>query len=333
MNSKERLSAYLEGKETDRRPNLTIVGSVVTRYVGMGIDTYCKDWQQMTEAARLAAHDLGLDFIQIASDLAREAEGYGTVLHFPEDKLPSPAKYALSDIADVEKLRPLKAAEIPRLCDLVKATEAALEDSDIDPMTLAVGPMTVAGNMRGVEDLLVDSFDDTESVEKLLDIVTETTLDFIDCIAGIGGKYMYVADPVASLVSPGVYRDLILPRHQRIFARMAERGIIGRLHICGNTTAILPHSCQSGAKIIDIDHAVRFGEALKIVGDRALLNGNIDPVAEVYSCDAATTKSAIRAAADEARGHRALFMPGCELPTATPLENVKAIAEVLEEIG
>lgn len=28
-----------------------------------------------------------------------------------------------------------------------------------------------------------------------------------------------------------------------------------------------------------------------------------------------------------------MFMPGCELPTATPLENVKAIHEALYEIG
>lgn len=333
MNSKERLSAYLRGEPTDRRPNLTIVGSVVARYVDMGIDTYCKDWKKMAQAARLAAHDLDLDFIQIASDLVREAEGYGTQVRFPEDKLPSPSKYALADICDVEALHPLKTADIPRLQDLVRATEWALEDAEIDPMTLAVGPMTVAGNMRGVEDLLVDLFDEPELVEKLLDLVTETTIDLIDCIAQVGGKYMYVADPVASLVSPNMYRDFVLPRHQRIFAHMAQRGIVGRLHMCGNTTAILPHSRHCGAKIVDIDHAVDFERALEIAGDACLLNGNIDPVSEVYSCDAASVKTAMLNAAQKAKGHRALFMPGCELPTATPTENVKAIAEALREIG
>lgn len=333
MNAKERLDAYLAGRETDRRPNLTIVGSVVTRYTGMGIDTYCKDYRKMEEAARLAAHDLDLDFIQIASDLAREAEGYGTELRFPVDKLPSPAKYALEDISEVERLRPLKAAEIPRLYDLVKATELAMADPDVYPMTLAVGPMTVAGNMRGVEDLLVDTFDEPEAVEKLLDIVTETTLDFIDCLASIGAKYMYVADPVASLVAPHMYRDIVLPRHQRIFARMEQRGITGRLHMCGNTTAILPHSRLCGAKIIDIDHAVDYAEALRIVDGACLLNGCIDPVADVYACDAAHVKAAMHACAKKANHQRGLFMPGCELPTATPTENVKAIAEALKEIG
>ena len=333
MNARERLDAYLAGEATDRRPNLTIVGSVVTRYVGMGIDTYCKDYRKMTEAARLAAHDLELDFIQIASDLAREAEGYGTVLRFPADKLPSPARYALTDIGDVDQLRPLKAAEIPRLYDLVKATELAMADPDVYPMTLAVGPMTVAGNMRGVEDLLVDSIDEPEAVERLLDIVSETTLDFIDCLADVGAKYVYVADPVASLVAPHMYRDLVLPRHKRIFEHMQKHGITGRLHMCGNTTAILPYSRTCGAKIIDIDHAVDYAEALEIVDGACLLNGCIDPVADVYACDAAHVRAAMHACAEKANGRRGLFMPGCELPTDTPIENILAIAEALQELG
>lgn len=333
MNAKERLDAYIAGEKTDRRPNLTIVGSVVTRYVGMGIDTYCKDYRKMTEAARLAAHDLELDFIQIASDLAREAEGYGTELFFSEDKLPSPSRYALEDLSDVSKLHTLRAAEIPRLYDLVKATELAMDDPDIYPMTLAVGPMTIAGNMRGVENLLVDSFDEPELVAQLLDTVTGTVLDFTDELAGVGAKYVYVADPVASLVSPEMYRDLILPRHKMIFGRMADRGITGRLHMCGNTTGILPYSSKCGAKIVDIDHAVDYAGALDIVGDSCLLNGCIDPVADVYSCDAEHVKNAMLACAAKAGGRRGLFMPGCELPTATPTENVKAIAEALKLIG
>ena len=78
MNGKERLDAYLAGKKVDRRPNLTIVGSVVTQYTGIDIERYSKDYKAMTESAVQAAIDLKLDFIQIASDLVREAEGLGS---------------------------------------------------------------------------------------------------------------------------------------------------------------------------------------------------------------------------------------------------------------
>ena len=43
MNAKERLDTFYSGKPVDRLPNLTIVGSVVTRYTGIDLEQYCKD--------------------------------------------------------------------------------------------------------------------------------------------------------------------------------------------------------------------------------------------------------------------------------------------------
>lgn len=333
MNSKQRLDAYTAGEKVDRRPNLTIVGSVVTQFNGIGVDTYCKDCVKMEEAARMAAHELELDFIQIASDLAREAEGYGSVLEFSPAKLPTVVKYALSDIAQAREIKPLKAREIPRVFDLVKATELALADPDIYPMTLATGPMTIAGNMRGVEDLLMDAYDSPEDIALLLDTVTATTLDLIDELARVGAKYIYVADPVASLVAPAMYEELVLPVHKKIFGHMESLGIRGRLHMCGNTLRILPFSRDCGARIIDIDHVVDMDRALEEADGRCIINGNIDPVADVYSCDAQHTYEAMMECARQAAGRRAMFMPGCELPTDTALDNVKAIARALRDIG
>ena len=53
MNSKERLDCFVQRKPVDRRPNLTIVGSVVTQYNQISVEEYCKDYRKMTEAAIL----------------------------------------------------------------------------------------------------------------------------------------------------------------------------------------------------------------------------------------------------------------------------------------
>ena len=145
MNSKERLDNFINGKEVDRRPNLTIVGSVVTQYNNISVDVYCKNYKKMAEAATLCAKDTGLDYVQIASDLQRTAEGYGSEVEFYADKLPTVTKYALEDITDVDDLKPLKAKDIPRLYDLVKATKYVLDTvDDIYPMTICEGPVTIA---------------------------------------------------------------------------------------------------------------------------------------------------------------------------------------------
>ena len=334
MNAKERLDAFYAGRSVDRLPNLTIVGSVVTRYSGIDLEQYCKDPIAMANAAIAAAHDLDLDYVQIASDLSREAEGYGTELKYSKTGLPTVIKPVLQDITEVDTLTARRVADVPRLQDIVTATAYALEkEPDIYPMSAVVGPATVAGNIRGVEDLMVDLFDEPDYVKQLLRLATDTLLDSIRALAGVGAKYIYVPDPVASLLSPSAYREFILPLHQELYAEMKQYGIGGRLHMCGNTAALLTDSCTCGAAIIDVDHATDFHKALETVNGRCVLNGNIDPVADVFSCDAAHTRAAILHCAELAAGYRAMFMPGCELPTATPLENIKAIHEALCEIG
>ena len=334
LNSKTRLDRYLAGETVDRRPNLTIIGSVVTRYTGIDIETYCKDPHRMAQSAIECARDCRLDFVQIASDLVRAAEAFGSKIHYFPDKLPSVAAPALDDITEVGKLHPVKVRDVRRLYDLVDGTAYAMEHcDDIHTMTLITGPATVAGNTRGIQDFLVDAFEEEDAVAELLDLATEAALDLIRELKAVGASYLYVADPVASLFSPDAYRDLVLPRHKKIYNEMEKAGICGRLHMCGDTRKILPYSSTCGAKILDIDHAVPFAEALRSVEGRVLLNGNIDPVADVFSCDPAHTKAAMLARADEIGRARALFMPGCELPTLTPLENVKAIADALDEIG
>lgn len=333
MNSKERLDNFINGKEVDRRPNLTIVGSVVTQYNNIGVDVYCKDYKKMAEAATLCAKDTGLDYVQIASDLQRTAEGYGSEVEFYADKLPTVTKYALEDITDVDDLKPRKAKDIPRLYDLVKATKYVLDTvDDIYPMTICEGPVTIAGNIRGVEDFLMDLYDEPEACKKLLDLAVDTIIDFLDELAAVGAKYVYVPDPVASLLSPASYKDFVLECHKKIYAHMEKSGITGRLHMCGDTEALLPLTSTCGAKIIDIDHAVDYEKALALVEDRCILNGNIDPVEDVYSADAKHTYDAIYNLGKKINRPDALYMPGCELPTTTKIENVKAITKALEDL-
>lgn len=334
MNARERLDSFFAGKVIDRLPNLTIVGSVVTRYTDIDIEEYCKSPFAMADAAIAASRDLSLDYIQIGSDLSREAEGYGAQLKYEKAALPTVVKPALDDITLVDNLRVKYVRDIPRLQDIVDATAYALQNEpDIYPMTAVVGPATVAGNMRGVENFMVDFFDEPECVQTLLSIVTETLLDSIRELAKVGAKYIYVPDPVASLLSPTTYCQYILPLHRKLFDEMKTHGIGGRLHMCGNTNALLEYSSTCGAYIIDIDHATDYQKALESASNRCWLNGNIDPVADVLSCDAAHTRKAILCCSKLAMGRKAMFMPGCELPTATPIENIKAIAEALSQIG
>jgi uroporphyrinogen decarboxylase len=334
MNSKERLDRYLKGERVDRRPNLTIVGSVVTRYTNISIPEYCKDYRKMTESAIKAAHDLKLDFVQIASDLLREAEGYGSKVSYSVDNLPNVEKYAVDKVEDIAKLKLVKPQDVPRMYDLVEATTLAIsQEKDVYPFTLIVGPVTIASNICDAKNFMTFLVKEPEAVADLLELTTGTVVEMVKNLSEVGSKHINIADPVASLVSPRHYSKFFLPLHQRVFEEMNSRQICSRLHMCGNTTRILPHAVESGAVIVDIDHQVDYAQAYEMVGERVLLNGNIDPAADVLLCDPVHTKHAVLDRAKQINFARALFMPGCELPPQTPLENARAIHEALVEIG
>ena len=55
-----------------------------------------------------------------------------------------------------------------------------------------------------------------------------------------------------------MYERYALSYEQRIFEEVHRGGGIARLHICGNTTRLLPAMLRSGADIIDLDSMVDF---------------------------------------------------------------------------
>ncbi len=334
MNGKERLDRFLAGEEVDRRPNLTIVGSFVTEYTHITLEDYCKNPEKMVQSSIRCTHDVGLDMVQVASDLFREAEAYGSHIVYYDSRMPELYKPRLDDIEKVEELEPVHLADSQRLQDIVYATKRAIELSDdCYSMTMLAGPATVAGCIRGIMDFTADTLEFPEECKTLLEMVGETTIEVVDALAAVGAKYVYLADPVASVSLQQSYRDLILPVQQRIFKHMEDLGLVGRLHMCGSAMGMLPYSVGSGAKILDIDHYVDYAEALKIADGRVILNGNIDPVADVNQKTAPDVYREIFELAENLGNPHALFMPGCELPTKTDVRCVRAIGQALANLG
>ena len=104
------------------------------------------------------------------------------------------------------------------------------------------------------------------------------------------------------------------------------------LHICGKATPILPMMADSGADVLELDHAVNIGEACRIVGPEIALWGNLDPIRVLAQ---GTPESVRRKAVEtlqtvKAAGHRRFVLSsGCTLAIETPPENLDALLNQL----
>ena len=186
------------------------------------------------------------------------------------------------------------------------------------------GPCAEAADLRGINRLMTDFFDDPAFVRDLFEFTLELGLRFGRAQVEAGIDMVGVGDAAASLVGPQIYEEFVLPYEKRLVDGLHALGTKVRLHICGNTSRILAGMGSLGCEIVDIDSKVALAAARGAMGPKQVFSGNIDPVKTLRNGTPASVAAAIAQCYLEARP-RYIIAAGCEVPRDTPPENVRAM--------
>ena len=193
------------------------------------------------------------------------------------------------------------------------------------------GALAEAVDLRSLADISIDFYDRPDWLTELLERCDEVEVAFARAQVAAGADIIGLGDAAASQISPRMYRQFALPYEKRIFAAVHEMGVLARLHICGNTTRILPDMVQSGADIIDLDWMVDLRQAAQVFGPGGPATcGNFDPVAVMLQSTPGQVRQATLDCLDWG-GPRSFSAAGCEIPDATPLENLLAQKQALAD--
>jgi MtaA/CmuA family methyltransferase len=187
------------------------------------------------------------------------------------------------------------------------------------------GPCGASADLRGINTLMLDFYDDTAFVHDLFEFVIEMEVRFAKAQVDAGVTLMGIGDAAASLIGPKLYAQHVYPAECRLIERVRAMGVPVRLHICGNTRRIAGLMSKTGAEIVDLDFLTPMGEARAASGPDQVLLGNIDPVRALRD----GTPGSITAALEEcwrAAGPRWICGAGCEVPRGTPHENLMAMS-------
>jgi uroporphyrinogen decarboxylase len=187
-----------------------------------------------------------------------------------------------------------------------------------------------ASDLRSMYLTMTDLVSRREWLTDLLEICVEVGIVFAKAQIEAGAHIIGLGDAVCSQISPKMYRQFALPYEQRIFTAVHEMGGITRLHICGNTTRLLPDMLQSGADIIDLDWMVDLEKATQLFDDQVAICGNFDPVAVILQGTPGTVRTSVRNCIQKG-GKRLFSGAGCEIPDKTPDENLLAQYQALCE--
>jgi MtaA/CmuA family methyltransferase len=297
------------------------------RHSGLAYGRYALDHRILAEAQIRTAEDCGFDHVSTITE-TREAPDCGAVVRFFEDQ-PYALDEANARLADKSELPKMK---VPDPCKAVHMSDRLRAIALLRERTKGrkivegwvEGACGAASDLRGINRLMLDFYDDPAFVRDLFDFVLDVGLGFGRAQAAAGADLIGIGDPAASLVGPRIYDEFVWPYEKKLVDGLHAVGLRVRLHICGDTRRILKSMGALGCDIVDIDSIVPVEEARRQMGPQQVLLGGIDPVRVLQngSEDIVLTEAA---ACHRAAGDRYILGAGCEVPPDTPARNVAAL--------
>ena len=222
---------------------------------------------------------LGVDAAIIFSDILVVAEGMGLTYEMEEKKGPYFPK-TIENLKDIENLRIGKAdTDFAYTIEAIKITKKAL-DGRVPLIGFAGAPFTLlcymveGGGSKTFSKSKKLLFSEPEAAHKLLQKITDSTIDYLKGQVEAGADLIQVFDSWAGILSPQAYEIFSIPYLKQICEAIDSVPVTlfsKGAFFARKTMASLPCSA------IGIDWNMDPIESRKIIGNGKTLQGNLDP--------------------------------------------------------
>jgi uroporphyrinogen decarboxylase len=343
VSSRDLVLRTLERQPTERVPVGPMMMDLGATVIDAPIGLFCSDPDVMARGQLALYEQLGQDIIFVGCDNYYIAEGFGCVAELPSDETPHLVKPPLERIADVDDLRvpdPLTDGRMPVMLEATRIVRKAVGD-EVAIRTPGTGPFALASYFIGTQEFLIEvgmakagmPESEPEAIHRALDLAADALISFGKACVDAGADLLHCGDSLAScdVISPADYEEWAFPYERKVLQAWKEYGAKTLLHICGDSSKVLDLYAQTGADIIEVDHKVDLALARRIVGDRACVIGNVDPVTVLLQGTPERVRAASQECLEAGRGRGYVLGSGCVVPRITPIENVRAMVQAARE--
>jgi len=341
MNSLERVRAVMAGQIPDRVPVCLHNFMMAAREAGIPMERYRVDPQAIFQAHFQAWEKYGHDCILIDTDTTMLAEAMGAQSECAPDqpgRIVRPAIRSWNEVDRLKVINPEIDGRIPAILEGVRlltkqvGNEVAIR-GNADQMAFDLACM-----VRGTEGFLMELASEPHhpGIHQLLEVCYQSHLAVHRALVKAGAHLTSSGDSFAgpNVISPKMFNEFARPYEERLVKTLATEGIFTVLHICGDTSMILPDLAQYDFCGFELDYKTDAVMAKRTVGARHVLFGNIDP-SGVIACGSPqevreVTRRLISAWKQDGRF---ILNAGCAIPPTTPPENIHAMIETTHGEG
>ena len=275
-------------------------------------------------------------------DLTTEAEAFGAEIAFSDDAVPAVASRLLPDVQSIYDLQvpSLSAGRIPQY---LKANLLAARDlkapslwrgmEEAPPLFAGcIGPFSLAGRLYDMSDIMVLIYEHPEAAHVLLDKCTQFIEKYCEALKLTGANGVLMAEPAAGLLSNDDCLTFSSQYVKRIVDRVQDDQFIVILHNCGNQGHCTRAMVITGAAAYHFGNKCQMEEVIRDVPPTALAMGNLDPVSLFKDGTPEQMREATFHLLEKMRPYpNFVLSSGCDTPPHTPIENINALFDALNE--
>ncbi|HTR44847.1 MAG TPA: uroporphyrinogen decarboxylase [Thermodesulfovibrionales bacterium] len=326
------------GEETDYVPVWLMrqAGRYLPEYQAVrgGVDflTLCKTPELAAKVTKQPIDILGVDAAILFSDILIPVEAMGMHLEFSDKKGP-----VLNDPvrtkAGVDRLViPDTEDSMPFVLETIRRLRAELAVPLIGfsgaPFTLATY-MIEGGSSKNFLNTKKMMFQNPGLFHAFMEKITQTVISYLASQIRAGAQAVQIFDSWAGVLTPEDYREFAVPYVKTAVSELRKEGV-PIIYFVNDCSALLGDVKKSAAEVIGIDWRVDLRDAVKKLGKKFVVQGNLDPCALFLPKEKIEDRvKDILWKGEFAKGH--IFNLGHGILPETPVENAQAMVEAVHK--
>lgn len=257
-------------------------------------------------------------------DLSLEAEAFGARIRASRDEVPTVVGALITDQAQADALAipPVGAGRTGIYLEAIQ--KANIQDRPV--LAGVIGPFSLAGRLLDVSEAMILCYEEPELVHTVLEKATAFLTDYCRAYRRAGANGVVMAEPLAGLLSPKLAGEFSHSYVRQIVDAVQEDDFAVIYHNCGDNAGRMARDIFGlGAMGYHFGDVIDLTQVLPSAPRDALVMGNISPSAQLLGGTPASVAEAVALLRAQCGGYpNFLLSSGCDVPPATPWENIDA---------
>lgn len=266
-------------------------------------------------------------------DLSVEAEAFGATIRNFDDEVPTVIGTIIEDPEEVSDIEVPEVGAGRTSLYIEAISKVANEITDRPVFAGAIGPYSLAGRLMGMTELMINCYEEDEAVHELLSKCSQFIEQYILAFKNAGANGVVIAEPAAGLISPQLMDEFSAEYLKKIVANVQDENFIVVYHNCGNVVNRMTDECAKiGAKAYHFGNACDMLEMIEKMPSDVLVMGNVDPAGTLRNGTPDKVREETIDIMEKCCAHpNFVISSGCDIPPATPWENLDAFFAAVEE--